>query len=713
MDRCANGRKLHGGCAWWQRLRRCLGGSLQRLSASNGWGPYEKDTNNGEDHPGDGGPIVIEGQSFSKGIGTHATADLTYSVPGSSCSVLAQVGIDDAKGSAGQVRFEVYDGATLLWSSPTKTGSDPATAMDVDLSGLSSVRLFVDPLGSINSDWADWGDLRFECGGTGGGGGGAPSTTYLSDLTPTNDPPPNGWGPYERDTSNGENQGGDGNTITIDGVSYPKGLGVHALSDVRYDVASVGSACTFHAVVGVDDEVGTNGTIVFEVKVDGVTQYVSSTLTGTGVGVPVSVSVAGANELQLIVSDGGDGISYDHGDWAQARLECGGSGGGSGGETVTSYYQLGGEMVALRRNGEVVFLGTDHLGSTVGTFNATTSNSESFRYYPFGQQRGPVPGVTDHTYTGQIADSSTGLMFYNARYYDPTLGRFISPDTIVPDFTNPQDLNRYSYVRNNPVNLTDPSGHCPPNRAGLCGLGEIPEDEIGQSQYTADLQAYYQFQLEQERLRSRGGGSAGDLFRGFVDVVILDSTEFVIDSLDQVVPLDLPDDLGRLGPVGDNRTAYDFGSGAGVATELALGAKGAVTAIRKAPDAWRAIRSLFGGRKRIAPRSLARAESAADFARLTRQLQFDEAAAVFNRSGGLQPSVINNSTPIVRGPQIGNQQVVKALTADGSNIADWAKYTTQSFQSPSGPFQVHFYRNSVTGAVNYGYDYKVVFKGRR
>jgi hypothetical protein len=116
---------------------------------------------------------------------------------------------------------------------------------------------------------------------------------------------------------------------------------------------------------------------------------------------------------------------------------------------------------------------------------------------------------------------------------------------------------------------------------------------------------------------------------------------------------------------------------------------------------------------RLAPQSLARAESAADFARLTRQLQFDEAASVFNRSGGLQSSVISNSTPIIRGPQLGNQQVVKALTADGSNIADWAKYTTQTFQSPSGPFQVHFYRNSATGAVNYAYDYKVIFNGPR
>jgi hypothetical protein len=50
-------------------------------------------------------------------------------------------------------------------------------------------------------------------------------------------------------------------------------------------------------------------------------------------------------------------------------------------------------------------------------------------------------------------------MFYQARYYDPIIGRFTSADTIVPDPANPQDLNRYSYVRNNPLLYTDPSGH--------------------------------------------------------------------------------------------------------------------------------------------------------------------------------------------------------------------------------------------------------------
>jgi RHS repeat-associated protein len=64
---------------------------------------------------------------------------------------------------------------------------------------------------------------------------------------------------------------------------------------------------------------------------------------------------------------------------------------------------------------------------------------------------------TDKLFTGQRLDS-TGLYYYNARYYDPEIGRFISSDTVVQSFANPQTLNRYSYCVNNPLKYTDPTG---------------------------------------------------------------------------------------------------------------------------------------------------------------------------------------------------------------------------------------------------------------
>ena len=80
------------------------------------------------------------------------------------------------------------------------------------------------------------------------------------------------------------------------------------------------------------------------------------------------------------------------------------------------------------------------------------------RYYPYGvclESQGD-PG-TDRLFTGQRLDS-TGLYYYGARYYDPTIGRFISPDTVVPDPMKPQAFNRYSYLREQPAEVRGPRG---------------------------------------------------------------------------------------------------------------------------------------------------------------------------------------------------------------------------------------------------------------
>jgi RHS repeat-associated protein len=141
-------------------------------------------------------------------------------------------------------------------------------------------------------------------------------------------------------------------------------------------------------------------------------------------------------------------------------------------------YSLGGGVNAVRvvaspgDDGEVTFTFGDHLGSSstvwqAGELGDTDPGVTSFqRYYPYGEPRDDYsPALpTDHTFTGQISDGllddgGTGLMYYRARYYDPQVGRFAAADTIVPDRSNPQDLNRYTYVGNNPINAIDPSGH--------------------------------------------------------------------------------------------------------------------------------------------------------------------------------------------------------------------------------------------------------------
>ncbi len=83
----------------------------------------------------------------------------------------------------------------------------------------------------------------------------------------------------------------------------------------------------------------------------------------------------------------------------------------------------------------------------------------TIKYYPYGdrwESQGDLG--TDKLFTGQRLDD-TGLYYYGARYYDPTIGRFIRADTIVQNFFNPQALNRFSYVANNPLKYIDPTGH--------------------------------------------------------------------------------------------------------------------------------------------------------------------------------------------------------------------------------------------------------------
>ncbi|WP_369255938.1 NPCBM/NEW2 domain-containing protein [Streptomyces sp. R35] len=130
----------------------------------------------------------------------------------------------------------------------------------------------------------------------------------------------NGWGPVERNTSNGESAAGDGHPITLGGVVYAKGLGVHAESAVEY---YTGTACeTVTADVGVDDEKGAKGTVAFEIWADGTKVASTGVLTNAMAAQPITADVTGAQVVRLVVTDGGDGIDSDHADWADAKLSC-------------------------------------------------------------------------------------------------------------------------------------------------------------------------------------------------------------------------------------------------------------------------------------------------------------------------------------------------------------------------------------------------------
>jgi RHS repeat-associated protein len=79
-------------------------------------------------------------------------------------------------------------------------------------------------------------------------------------------------------------------------------------------------------------------------------------------------------------------------------------------------------------------------------------------FKPWGEQRfGASP--TQYQYTGQYREQSLGIDFFNARWYDPALGRFLSADSLVPAPGYPGDFDRYAFVRNNLIVNIDPSGY--------------------------------------------------------------------------------------------------------------------------------------------------------------------------------------------------------------------------------------------------------------
>jgi RHS repeat-associated protein len=146
--------------------------------------------------------------------------------------------------------------------------------------------------------------------------------------------------------------------------------------------------------------------------------------------------------------------------------------------SVSTYYvyDAAGQLAAeynrtVTGNGRV-YLTADHLGSTRVVTDATGAVVERHDYVPFGDELtvsagNPRFGITGYgsstssvtlKFTGKERDIDTGLDYFGARYFSAAQGRFTSPDALGGEFANPQSLNRYTYVLNNPLRFTDPTG---------------------------------------------------------------------------------------------------------------------------------------------------------------------------------------------------------------------------------------------------------------
>lgn len=145
-------------------------------------------------------------------------------------------------------------------------------------------------------------------------------------------------------------------------------------------------------------------------------------------------------------------------------------------QTIFKYYFVGSARIAVRENGTLTWLLSDHLDSTSVTVNAAGALVSRMKYTAFGETRGTASSSTDYRYTGQREEEEIGLYFYKARFYDSALGRFVQPDTVLPNPTNAKYFDRFAYVNNNPINGTDSTGHWVETAFDVISLGMTIND---------------------------------------------------------------------------------------------------------------------------------------------------------------------------------------------------------------------------------------------
>ncbi len=129
---------------------------------------------------------------------------------------------------------------------------------------------------------------------------------------------------------------------------------------------------------------------------------------------------------------------------------------------ATNFIFAGPRLIARSIGAAKAWFHSDHLGSVRLITSSTGAVLNRYRYQPFGAATTVTASATNYRgFGGHLTDPEDGLVYMNARYYDPTLARFISPDSVVPGKEGSQGLNRYSFVFNNPISNIDPSGHVP------------------------------------------------------------------------------------------------------------------------------------------------------------------------------------------------------------------------------------------------------------
>jgi RHS repeat-associated protein len=201
--------------------------------------------------------------------------------------------------------------------------------------------------------------------------------------------------------------------------------------------------------------------------------------------------------LRVEKSNGSSGTLYWRGPSGDTLAETDLSG-----NTVSEYVFIAGRRISrIDASGNVYFYNYDQVGTTRTITDAQGNICYDADFTPYGQEIVPHTNTCPQNYkfAGYERDPETGLDYAFARYYSSSLARFLSPDPLGGSVTDPQSLNRYAYVLNNPAGLVDPlglSGQC--ERDGFnvdCSVIGLIQDESGgpagivASQLTADCWA--------------------------------------------------------------------------------------------------------------------------------------------------------------------------------------------------------------------------------